>query len=252
LKVDLANKCILVTGAGSGIGAACARRLAESGASVWVNDLDKEAAESVAKEIGGHALVGDVADPGTWIGPILDRPSLHGIVHNAGYDLWSELESMDRRQAERLHHVMVSGPLQMTQLLLEPLRRAQGACVLFIASIHSRVTESGMISYAAAKGAQVAMVNALSQDLGRYQIRALSVSPGYIDTPIMSEWLAGTNDPVMMRKKVEAIHPLGRIGRPEDVANLVAFLISPLASFMTGTNVVIDGGISTKLLVPEA
>ncbi len=239
----------LVTGAGSGIGRACAIALAADGAEVWVNDIDSAAAERVAAEVGGIALPGDVAKPHMWLGPVLAEGKLHTLVHCAGYDLNSRLADSDRAAGERLHQVMLSGPLEMTRLLLPALKAASGACVVFIASVHARVTAADTAAYAAAKAGQIAMVNSLAQDLGPDQIRAVAVSPGYLDSPLMEKWLAQTDDPAAIRSAVCAMHPLGRMGTPEDVGNLVVFLASPKAGFITGTNFVIDGGISTKLHV---
>lgn len=239
----------LVTGAGSGIGRACAIALAAEGAEVWVNDIDAVAAAQVASEVGGRAIPGDVASPQAWLHPLIERNKLHVLVHCAGYDLNSRLVDTDRNAVERLHRVMLSGPLEITRLLLDSLKAASGACIIFIASVHARVTADDTAAYAAAKAGQIAMVNSLAQDLGPYQIRAVAVSPGYIDSPLMEKWLALTENPASVREYVCSLHPLGRVGTPEDVAHLVAFLAGPSAGFITGTNVVIDGGISTKLHV---
>ena len=247
MTIDLSGQVALVTGAGSGIGRACALSLASCGADVWVNDLSVDRAIAVAKEVDGHALPGDVGNPQDWITPMVSQKALHIVIHNAGYDLCARLAESDRMSVERLHQVMLTGPLEITRMLLNPLKAASGSCVLFIASIHSRVTTNDMAAYAAAKAGQIAIVNSRAQDLGPDGIRAVAVSPGYIDSPLMEEWLSAAEDPVALRASVNAMHPSGRIGTPTEVANLVTFLVSSKAAFITGTNVVIDGGISTKL-----
>jgi NAD(P)-dependent dehydrogenase (short-subunit alcohol dehydrogenase family) len=242
MRIDLSNRAFLVTGAGSGIGEACARTIAGAGGMVWVNDLNAAAAERVATSIAGaSAMPGDVANP-DWTSPIEE---LHGIVHCAGYDAYSPIGETDMELFERLHRVMVSGPFDMTQRLLPKLQRE--GCIVFVASVHAIATEPGTSAYASAKGAQVSMTRSMALDLGPRRIRVLSVSPGYVDTPLLRRWIDGAADPVQTRAHAESVHPLGRLGKPEDIAQLVTFLLSPLAEFVNATNVVIDGGLTAQL-----
>ena len=171
MKIDLSGRAALVTGAGSGIGAGCARVLSEAGAFVWVNDKDRAKAVAVAKEVGGQPLVGQVGRETSWLQPVLDRGVLHVLVHNAGYDLETVVGRTDMASVEELLRVQVSGPLNITEKLLGPLEAANGALVVHIASVHARITSGGTSAYAAAKGAQVAMVNSMAQDLGAKKIR---------------------------------------------------------------------------------
>lgn len=247
MKIDLTGQTALVTGAGRGIGEACARALADSGALVWVNDINPAEAAATASRIGGLPLPGDVAEPGDWLCPVLERGVLHALIHNAGYDLDTPVGQTDRTAFDRLLKVQLSGPFEITQRLLEPLKQAQGAAVIHIASVHARATNPAMAAYAASKGGQVAMVNSLAQDLGPHQIRALAVSPGFIDTSLLDDWVNASNDPAALRASVDALHPLGRVGTPEDIGNLIVFLASPLARFINATNIVIDGGLTTRL-----
>jgi NAD(P)-dependent dehydrogenase (short-subunit alcohol dehydrogenase family) len=247
MRIDLKGKNCLVTGAGSGIGRGCARLLAEAGAFVWVNDLEEASAKRVAKEVGGEALPGDVALPGDWLKPVLDRGTLHALIHNAGYDLTTRVGQTERSEFERLLAIQVTGPFEMTQRLLPSLRKANGASVIHIASVHAIATVAEMSAYSACKGALVSMVRSMAQDLGADKIRALAVSPGYVDTPLLEEWIQSTPDPKKTREHAEQLHPLGRIGTPEDIAALVTYLVSPLAEFINGTNVVIDGGLTSHL-----
>jgi meso-butanediol dehydrogenase/(S,S)-butanediol dehydrogenase/diacetyl reductase len=144
---------------------------------------------------------------------------------------------------KRLHEVMISGPYEMTQMLLPCLQKAGGACIVFMASVHGLATEEEMGAYASAKGAQIAMARALCIDLGKDKIRAVSVAPGYIDTPLIQAWANSTPDPAATLAHAANLHPMGRIGKPEDIAALVTFLASSHAEFINGANVVIDGGL---------
>ncbi len=132
----------------------------------------------MADKIGGMVLPGDVAEPGRWLQPAIDRGVLHVLVHNAGYDLATPVGGTDRTVVDQLLRVQLSGPFEITQRLLPCLKAADGAAVIHIASVHGRATNAEMGAYAAAKGGQIAMVNALARDLGPFKIRALSVSPG--------------------------------------------------------------------------
>ncbi len=247
MKIDLTGKTALVTGAGSGIGAACARFLAEVGALVWVNDLDADRASLVASQIGGRALPGNVAEPGPWLNPLIAHGELHGLVHNAGYDMLSPVGSTDRADFDQLLRVQLTGPFEITQRLLPALQAANGAVVIHIASVHARATNPDTSAYAAAKGGQVAMINSMAQDLGKFGIRVLAVSPGFVDTGLIDAWAQSTPDPAATREFANGLHPLGRIGTPEDIAAFVTFLASPYAEFINATNLVIDGGLTTRL-----
>jgi len=246
MRVDLSGRSILVTGGGSGIGAACCLQMAEAGAFVWVNDRDAAAAGRTADLVGfSKAVPGDVARPHEWAHQI--HGPLHGIVNNAGYDLSSPVGGTDMDAFEQLQRVMVTGPFALLQLLLPALEQAEGACVVFISSVHALATEPATSAYAAAKGGQISMVRSLIQDLGPKRIRAVNVSPGYVDTPLLGKWIDSTEDPAATRSHASGLHPLGRMGRPDDIARAVAFLISPLAEFINGTNLVVDGGLTAHL-----
>src|SRR5262249_37291619 len=149
----------------------------------------------VIRAAGGRAepLAGDVAEPGDWLSPILANGDLHGIVHNAGYDLQTPVGETDRAVYDRLLRVMVTGPFEMTQRLFTAM--SPGGAVIFIASVHASLTEPGMSAYASAKGALVSLVRAMAQDLGPRGLRALTISPGYIDTPLLNVWFEAEDDP---------------------------------------------------------
>jgi 3-hydroxybutyrate dehydrogenase len=247
MTIEWNGKSALVTGAGSGIGAACARSLAASGAFVWVNDLNAEAAAALALEVGGTAIPGDVAEPGPWLNPILESGTLHAVVHSAGYDLSTPVGVTKREDFDQIYRVMLSGPFEITQRLLGPLRNAQGSCVVFIASVHALTTEKEMSAYASAKAGQVAMVKAMAQDLGQHLVRVLAVSPGYIETPLMDAWLASVENRDETLRWVAGLHLLGRLGKADQVASLVNFLASPHAEFINATNIIIDGGLTAQL-----
>jgi NAD(P)-dependent dehydrogenase (short-subunit alcohol dehydrogenase family) len=252
VKIDLSNQSYLVTGAGSGIGAACGKFLGSAGAKVWVNDRNPDAAEAVVSRLRGDGAVafavpGDVGEPGPWLEPVAEGGALNGIVHCAGFHVPTVIGEAELAVFHCGLRAMVTGPFEITQRLLPNLTDARGACVVFVASVHAMTTEPGVSGYAAAKGAQVSMVRSMFQDLGPKRIRVLSVCPGYVDTPLLAEFFDSQPDPQAARDRADALHPMGRIGTPEDVAGLITFLVSPQAEFINGSSVVIDGGLTAML-----
>ena len=240
------TRAALVTGAGRGIGEACARALSEAGHHVWINDLDEGEALRVARELGGTPVVGDVAAPSDWIGRVLSNGPLDVLVHSAGYDQETPLAGGDVAEFDRMLRLQMSAPFALTSRLLPALTHAGGAAVIFISSVQGRQTYPRMAAYAGAKAGQVGMVKSLALELGAAKIRVLAVSPGYVDTRLMEAWVQSTPNPVTARAEADALHPLGRIGMPADIGALVAFLASPAAEFINGTNIVIDGGLSAR------
>lgn len=240
------GRSALVTGAGRSIGEACARALSASGHHVWVNDIDEAEVIRVAGDVRGSAAVGDVTTPSEWIGPVLKGGPLHVLVHSAGYDLETPLADGDVDAFDRMLRLQMSAPFELTSRLLPLLTKARGAAVIFISSVQGGQTYPRMAAYAGAKAGQLGMVKSLALELGAAKIRVLAVAPGYIDSRLMEAWIQSTKNPTETRAHADALHPLGRIGTPADVGALVAFLASPAAAFINGTNIVIDGGLSAR------
>lgn len=136
----------------------------------------------------------------------------------------------------------------MTRAALPLLQAAQSASVVNIASVHAQLTVANITAYAAAKGGVVAMGRSLAQELGSFGIRVNTISPGFVLTPLLERWLDSEPDRVATLARVNGLHPLGRIGTPADIGALVTFLSSDYAQFITGANIPIDGGLSTRLM----
>jgi NAD(P)-dependent dehydrogenase (short-subunit alcohol dehydrogenase family) len=126
------------------------------------------------------------------------------------------------------------------------MRKAKGGSIVNIASIHASMTIRGMFPYAAAKSGLVGLTRSLALDYGTDNIRVNAVSPGFVRTTLLEEWLDLQPDRAVAERRVLDAHPLGRIGEPEDVASLVAFLASDEASYITGATILIDGGLSAR------
>jgi NAD(P)-dependent dehydrogenase (short-subunit alcohol dehydrogenase family) len=132
--------------------------------------------------------------------------------------------------------------------MLPLLKKATDSSIIHIASVHATQTIPGITAYAGAKGAVVAMTRSMAQELGAYGIRVNTISPGFTETPMLDDWLASTPDPEATMARVNALHPINRIASGEDIGNVVAFLASPLARAITGTNLVVDCGLTTRLM----
>ncbi|MFF7789938.1 SDR family oxidoreductase [Streptomyces sp. NPDC007991] len=239
------GRTALLTAAASGIGEATAHRLAAEGASVLVTDVDAEGARRVAEEIraeGGRALHRrlDVTSADAWTETVEAVTSWTGhldIVHlNAGRNLYGPAHELDDATWHDQLRLCLDSVLYGVRATLPLLRAAHGAVVV-TSSIHAALGFRGFPAYAAAKGGIDALVRQLAVEYGG-QVRFNSILPGAVVTPL---W--GQVDPEY-RARTSARTPVGRLGTPEDIAAAVAFFASDDASFITGQNLLVDGGRS--------
>ncbi len=228
----------LVTGGAHGIGAAIAGRLSREGWCVVVADLDPIGAAPA----GGRYAVCDVADEAAVSSLVADvatrEKRLNALVCNAGVNIRKPLAQLSLAEWSRV----IGTNLTSTFLLVragEGLLRAAKGSVVTIASTRAHMSEAGTEAYAASKGGLVALTHALSISLAP-EVRLNCISPG---------WIFTKGEPP--RPEHHAIHPAGRVGTPDDIASLVAFLASQQSGFITGAEFIVDGGVTRKMIYPE-
>ncbi len=235
----------LVTGGASGIGEATSRALSAAGATVIIADLDRGRAEALAKELpGASTLIVDITDEGA-VGRVLGAvPALDILVNNAGIGLVASIEETAVADFERLFRVNVEGMFLVTKALMPQLLASNGT-IVNIGSVAGMVGFKRRFAYCATKGAVIAMSKQLAMEYaGRLRVNV--VCPGTIDTPFVEAYLEKyhRHEKAEVREQLKARQPMGRLGRPDEVAHLVVYLCSREAEFMTGSAVVIDGGIT--------
>ncbi len=253
MNLELAAKRVLVTGAASGIGRATALLFAAEGAAVMVADLDESGAGETVAMIeagGGRAgfVTGDVALRQTaraYVEATVDRfGGLDVLVNDAGVESFAELVDTDDEAWERMFGVNAKGPYMVIQAAARHLRRSPGAAIVNVASAAGLRGHGGLTAYSASKAALILMTRCLAHELGPHDVRANTVCPGFIDTPTSRRWtdmLGGTEAAL---EAVAGALAIRRPGRPEDVAAMIVTLASPVASYVTGAVVPVDGGMS--------
>ena len=231
----------LVTGGSGGIGAAICRVLARDGFEVIVHANTRlEAAQTIAREIGSQQAVAfDVADPAesrAALEKLVEEAPIQVVVNNAGVHDDAAFPAMRPEQWQRVIDVSLNGFFNVTQPLVMPMVRTRWGRIVSVTSVAAEIGNRGQVNYAAAKGALHSASRSLARELGSRGITVNCVSPGLIDTPMS----AGTFDEAFVQRAI----PLGRMGRPEDVANAVAFLASDAAGYITGQVVPVNGGMT--------
>ena len=239
----LDGKAALVTGGASGIGEATCRVLADAGAKVLVMDLNREGAEKLAAELpGGEAVVCDITEEEEVRGALAGIGRLDILVNNAGIGMVGGIEQTSLKDFRRLMAVNVEGAFLVTKYALPKLLANRGR-IVFIGSVAGLVGVKQRFAYCATKGAVVMMARQLAIDYPR-QLRVNCVCPGTVDTPFVEAYLEKyhKHEKEKVRKQLNERQPVGRLGRPEEIAYMVLYLVSDEADFVTGSTPTIDGG----------
>ncbi|MEM4782546.1 MAG: SDR family NAD(P)-dependent oxidoreductase [Halalkalicoccus sp.] len=242
-----------MTGAGAGIGRATAERLAEGGASVIVTDVDRQGGEETVELIereGGESEFRelDVTDAEafeTIVENVAADRGLDVLVNNAGIGHEAaSLEENGSATLERVLDVNCWGVWNGCRAALPVMKAKESGAIVNVASLAGLIGLPKQAAYSLSKGAVVNVTRTVAAEAGPYGVRTNAVCPGFIETALGEGYFAQQEDPEKARKRMEAQYPLKRLGKPEEVADAIAYLASDEASYVTGHSLVLDGGYS--------
>ena len=254
---NLAGKVALVTGGASGIGAETARLLAAQGAAVAIADINGEAGAANAamiEEAGGRAayIPLDVTDEASWqaaVRSVVDRfGGLHVLLNGAGIELVAKIGDTSLADFRKVMAVNLDGVFLGIKYAMPAMRDSGGGSIINISSIAGIRGYMRQIAYCGSKGGVRLMTKAAAAEAAHYgfNVRVNSVHPGTIETPMVQDMVAHRDEDGQKAamEKMRQMHPIGRLGQPIDIANAILFLASDASSFMTGAEIVVDGGIT--------
>ncbi|MDF2671226.1 MAG: short-chain dehydrogenase/reductase [Paenibacillus sp.] len=252
----LSGKTALITGAGSGIGEAAALLFAQQGARVTVLDIDEEKAESVAaaiRAVGGESIAvgGDVSCEKDIIRAVSQTVnslgSLDILLNNAAVQIMGPLHEFTEAQFDKTIAVNLKGVFFGCKHALPIMVNQQKGVILSTSSVLGLLGDADLGVYGATKGAIIALTKSMAVAYGPYGIRVNCVCPGDVGTPMVQQFFDFQPDPSAARQQVYRHYPLRRIAEPAEVAQTLAFLASEEASFISGSHVLVDGGLTAEV-----
>jgi NAD(P)-dependent dehydrogenase (short-subunit alcohol dehydrogenase family) len=254
--VSLEARVAFVTGGAHGIGRACVERLQRAGAAVVFCDIEADVGRELAERLSPDGAPVEFVEADVTSEEQMARAtrfaierfgSLDVVVANAGIDRPFDAATMTQAEWEEFMGIDLKAVWLTVKPALPQMREQRRGAIVTIASIHAFVTSTGKFPYAAAKSGVVGITRSLALDEGKHGIRANAVCPGYTRTRML---MGGVEPSEFEAAEAEmrAMHPLGRIGEPIEIANVVAFLASDEASFVTGATILVDGGLSARFI----
>ena len=254
-KFSLKNKGVVITGGGSGIGKAIAKTFAEQGADVHILDFNMETAMDTAKEIktqglkasAHHCNVADYKQVSELVNQITKVVSVDILVNNAGIAHVGNIEACAEEDLDRLYEINIKGVFNCSKVCIPLMKDNGGGVILNLASIASSVGISDRFAYSMTKGAVLTMTYSIAKDYIDSNIRCNCISPARVHTPFIDGFIKKNypGNETEMFGKLSKTQPIGRMGKPQEIADLALFLCADEASFITGSNYGIDGGYIT-------
>jgi len=253
----LKNKASVVTGASKGIGKSIAKKFAIEGSKVSIcsRTSSKKEGFKVVDEIiknGGEAIYSSVDvskynEVEKFIQRTIDEwGTIDILVNNAGIGMLKSIEDTSSNEWKNIMENNVESVFNCTKLVIPHMRKNGGGSIINLASVASYVGFADDAAYCASKGGVLMLTRQTALDYSKENIRVNSICPGFIGTPELIHYLSQTEDPKLEMEKVIDYHPIGRIGTPEEVANVALFFASDESSFVTGADLAVDGGLLTR------
>ena len=245
------NKSIIITGGASGMGAASARKFAASGANVTIVDINKKLAHQVANEINtADPIIGDIRDS-IFCNQVIEMTierygKIDVLINCAGTILRADAENTTDEDWHRVMSTNVDGLFFMSRAAIKPMVGNGNGVIINFGSIWGSVGSAGVVAYCASKGAVHQITRAMALDHAKDGIRINSVCPGEVNTPMLSTGRKFPPTQEDLKKLADETIPVARLAEPEEIANVVFFLASEDASYMTGSMVTVDGGFTTR------
>ena len=250
------NKVVIVTGAGSGIGETTAIKFAKEGAKVVIADIDPKNGKRVSdiiSESNGSALFVEtnVASFET-VNQMVDKTSIEFgspdiLINNAGINVFGEPLNMPDSEWKRAFSVDLDGVWFGCKAVLPHMLKKNKGCIVNVASVHGIQIIPNCFPYPVAKHGVIGLTKALAVDYASKGIKINSISPGYIDTPIVERFFQAKPNPQEARKEAEKHQPIKRMGTTDEIANVIMFMSSDECNYMIGANIVVDGGITLRM-----